>query len=213
MTDPLRYLIVILIAYLLGCLNPAYVIGRIKGVDVHALGSKNPGASNTMALMGWKFGILVGVHDIAKAVLATWLCFRLFPTLTLCREIAGVSCVLGHMFPFYLRFRGGKGFASMIGMIAVLNWKFMLIMAVGIVLITLITDYIVLGTLTTALAYPSYCLLTHQVTAAVLMAALAALIFYKHRENIVRIIKGTEPGLHQANRGELRADKQPEDEP
>ena len=101
----------------------------------------------------------------------------------------------------------------MIGMIAVLNWKFMLIMAVGIVLITLITDYIVLGTLTTALAYPSYCLLTHQVTAAVLMAALAALIFYKHRENIVRIIKGTEPGLHQANRGELRADKQPEDEP
>lgn len=204
MNPIIGYLLIVLLGYLIGSSNLAYYMARRRGINIYQKGSGNPGASNAMMLMGWKTGILVGAHDIGKAVLAALLCGLLFPGLPLCREIGGVACVLGHMFPFYLGFRGGKGFASSLGVIAVLNWRFALVLVVAIAVLVLITDYIVVGTMATVVSYPVYCLATHQFLAAVLLAAVAVIIIYKHRANFVRIFNGTEVGLRRANRGELR---------
>ena len=202
-----RYLLIVLIGYLIGCSNLAYYIARAKGFDIQKTGTGNPGASNAMMLLGWKFGILVALHDIGKAALAVWLCSKLFPSLSLCRELAGAACILGHLFPFYLRFRGGKGFASTIGTILMLNWRVALCILAVMVVLVLITDYIVVGTVTTVVAYPAYCAATHHFFAAVILTVVALIILYKHRENFVRILRGTEVGLRKANRGEMRIDR------
>lgn len=122
----IRYILVILLSYVLGCSNMALYLSKLRGVDMRKGGSGNLGASNAMILMGWKAGIIVAVHDIGKAVVAVVLAKHFCPGLPLIGAAAGVACVLGHMFPFYLRFRGGKGLASYLGMTIALNWKFAL---------------------------------------------------------------------------------------
>ena len=144
----IRYILVILLSYVLGCSNMALYLSKLRGVDMRKGGSGNLGASNAMILMGWKAGIIVAVHDIGKAVVAVVLAKHFCPGLPLIGAAAGVACVLGHMFPFYLRFRGGKGLASYLGMTIALNWKFALIVLAVVAIVTLITDYIVVGTVT-----------------------------------------------------------------
>ncbi|MBQ1602699.1 MAG: glycerol-3-phosphate acyltransferase, partial [Oscillospiraceae bacterium] len=140
----LVYLPIVLMGYLLGTSNMAVYLAALKGDDLRAHGSGNPGASNAMLLWGWKAGVIVGIHDIGKAMLAVYLAERLFPDVAFAGVAAGVACVIGHMFPFYLRFHGGKGFASYLGMTLALNWKFALGLCIAILIITLVTDYIVL---------------------------------------------------------------------
>ena len=152
----LPYIVTILGAYLIGCSNMALYLSRWKGVNLRAGGSKNLGASNAFALMGWKAGLLVAVHDIGKAVLAVELSKWIFPDVPLLGFIAGVACVLGHMFPFYLKFKGGKGFASYLGMILAINWKFALCILAAVVILTVLTDYIVVGTVTSVVSFPIY---------------------------------------------------------
>ena len=200
------YVLVILIAYLLGSSNMSYYISKIKGVDMQTKGSKNLGASNAMVLLGWKYGILVGIHDIGKSALAVFLTQLIFPDLPYIGAVAGVSSVLGHIFPFYLKFKGGKGFASYIGMTLALNWKLALIICVIIVLATLITDYIVVGTTLTITIVPTTLGIMERNWLLPLILLLGTIvIIWKHRENYVRIVKGTEIGLRSANRGEHRS--------
>ena len=203
----LVYLPIVLMGYLLGTSNMAVYLAALKGDDLRAHGSGNPGASNAMLLWGWKAGVIVGIHDIGKAVLAVYLAERLFPGVAFAGVAAGVACVIGHMFPFYLRFHGGKGFASYLGMTLALNWKFALGLCIAILIITLVTDYIVLGTITTVISFPAYCALTHNVVMALILCIASGIIIYKHRGNLVRIAKGTEIGLRSANRGEHRIQK------
>ncbi len=198
------YSLVVLIGYLLGSLNLAVLLAKRRGVDLRAGGSGNPGASNTVTLMGWKAGALVAIHDIFKAFLAVWLCRRLFPALPYVGVIAGVCSVLGHIFPFYLRFRGGKGFASYLGMALALDWKFALAIGLVIIIVVLITDYIVAGTMATVVSFPIYNAIRQQYVTALLLAAATLLIIWKHRENLVRICRGTEIGVRSAGKGNYR---------
>ncbi len=198
------YSLVVLIGYLLGSLNLATLLAKRRGVDLRAGGSGNPGASNTVTLMGWKAGALVAIHDIFKAFLAVWLCRRLFPALPYVGVIAGVCSVLGHIFPFYLHFRGGKGFASYLGMALALDWKFALAIGLVIIIVVLITDYIVAGTMATVVSFPIYNAIRQQYVTALLLAAATLLIIWKHRENLVRICKGTEIGVRSAGKGNYR---------
>ena len=201
----LKYFLVILLAYVIGSSSMSYYLSKINKVDLRSKGSKNLGASNAMILMGWKAGILVGIHDIGKSALAVNLANALFPELPYIGAIAGVASVLGHIFPFYLRFKGGKGFASFIGMALALNWKFTLILLVVLVLVTLITDYIVVGTVTIIVSFPIYMGFdSHGYITPLILLIATAVIIYKHRENFVRIYKGTEIGFRSANRGEHR---------
>ena len=201
----MHYLLILLIGYLLGCSNMAVYLAAAQNVDLRSGGSGNPGASNALILMGWRAGLLVGAHDIAKAVLAVLLCRLLFPAVPLAGALSGAACVAGHMFPFYLRFRGGKGLASYLGMTIALNWKFALIVLAVVAIVTLITDYIVVGTVTTVILVPTYFGITagSVLLASILCVATVAIII-KHKENYVRIFNGTEIGLRRANRGDDR---------
>ena len=198
------YPLVALLGYVIGSCNMALFLAKLKGVDLKAGGSGNPGASNALILMGWRAGVLTGAFDIGKAVLAVWLAGKLFPGTVLCGAVAGVACVLGHMFPFYLHFRGGKGFAAYLGMTLALNWKFALVLIAAIALLLLLTDYIVLGTMTTVISFPLYCAVTGRLLMAAVLAIASAVIVYKHRMNLVRICNGTEIGFRSAGRGDLR---------
>lgn len=204
----IRYGLVLLLSYLIGCSSMALYISKYKKVDLRKAGSGNLGASNTMIILGWKPAIIVGLHDIGKAVLAVVLAKLLCPDLPLIQAGAGVACVLGHMFPFYLRFKGGKGFASYLGMTLALNWKFALVVMVIVVIVTLISDYIVVGTVTTIVIVPAYMgYATRSLLLAAILCIATAVMLYKHRDNFSRILKGTEVGLRRANRGELRVKK------
>jgi glycerol-3-phosphate acyltransferase PlsY len=147
----------------------------------------------------------VALHDIGKAALAVMLAKLYFPELPLAGAVAGVASVLGHIFPFYLKFKGGKGFASYFGMTLALNWKFALVIAVLVLLVTVITDYIVAGTTLTIVTVPVYLgIAEHSMLLALTLCIATAVIVYKHRMNYVRIYKGTEIGLRSVMQGKHR---------
>lgn len=202
----MAYVIVVVIGYLLGCCNLAAILAKIKGVDLAGSGSGNPGTSNAVILMGWRLGVLVGIHDIGKAVLAVGIAKLLFADVVGCAEAAGVACVIGHVFPVFMKFKGGKGFASYIGMMLMLNWKFALVVLAAVVVVTLVFDYLVVGTTLTVVSLPAYMAITAAGFVPVLIVCVAtAVIIFMHRVNYVRIWKGTEIGLRSTIKGEHRA--------
>lgn len=201
----MEYVVIALVSYLLGTSSMSYYLGKINKVDIRNKGSKNLGASNAMILMGWKAGALVAVHDAGKALLAVVLAKVLFPNLALAPEIAGVASVVGHVFPFWLKFKGGKGLASFIGMALGLNVWAGIGMIVLLFAVMLITDYIVLGTVSVIIGLPLILAFgLNNVSGALVVLVATALIGWKHRENYVRIYNGTEIRFRKANKGEYR---------
>ena len=100
------------LGYLLGCSNMALYLAKLKGVDIRAGGTGNPGASNAMVLMGWWAGVITAFHDIGKSALAVVIARLLFPDSAYAGLTAGFFAVVGHMFPVFMRFRGGNGLAA-----------------------------------------------------------------------------------------------------
>lgn len=194
----MAYLFALAVGYLLGCSNMALYICKLKKIDIRKSGSGNLGAANSTIVLGWKYGILVGAHDIGKAIIAVLLSKLLFPVELYVGAAAGVACVIGHIFPLPVKFKGGKGFASFLGLTVALNWKFALVVLALVVLITLITDYLVAGTLTTIFVVPVYMgISTHNLILPLLLLIATAVIFYKHWENVPRMLNGTEIGLRR----------------
>jgi len=192
------YIAAALIGYLFGCSNLAWFLGKARGFDIRSHGSNNAGASNAAITMGLKTGIIVGIHDIGKSCLAALLVSFLLPDLPYVGAVAGVSAVLGHIFPFFLRFKGGKGFAPFMGLVLALDWRFFLMLVLAVLLITLITDYIVLGTFTAIVSFPTYLYVTHNTLILTALVSVASLmIFYKHFINIKRLCTGQEIGLRR----------------
>ena len=203
------YILAVVMGYLLGCSNLAYYISRAAKKDIRQSGSGNLGASNATILLGWKAGVAVAVHDAGKALLAVILANVFFYNLEHVGAVAGVAAVLGHIFPFYLKFKGGKGTASFIGMTLALNWKLALAVLAVMVLATILTDYLVIGTFSAIAAVPAYMgvfVQNLQLMAIICIASCA--IFWKHRENIGRMIRKEEIGLRSTLRGDKRYDKQ-----
>ena len=187
------FAVAILIGYLLGCFNIALIISKIKKIDLRNTGSKNLGASNTFISIGKGLGVLVGVCDIFKCTIAIILARLIFPEIDFLPYIAGVACIMGHMFPFYLKFKGGKGFASFVGMTLGINWKFFIVIGICIILITLITKYIVLATMATVISYPVFVAFdTNNWIIVTMVALLSGIIIIKHYKNLIRIAIGEE---------------------
>ena len=201
----MEYLVSIGLGYLLGCSNMAYWLGRIKKVDIRSNGSGNLGASNATVLLGWGAGVIVALHDIGKAVLAVVLAKLLFPGVEYVGAAAGVAAVLGHIFPFYLKFKGGKGLASFWGLILALNWKVALAMGLLGILITVVTDFISLAALTISITAPlGIWLVTGGTVVPLILCVATAVMIFKHIENIQRILNRTEIGLRSTAKGEKR---------
>lgn len=201
----MAYIIIPILSYLLGCSNMAFYLAKRKGVDLATRGSGNAGASNAAIVLGWRAGILVAIHDIGKAFLAALIARALYPDITGIAAVAGAACVLGHIFPLFFSFKGGKGFAPFIGMMLALNWKFALAVLLAVVIVTLVFDYLVIGTTLAVVSLPVYMLLTCAGWLPVLaVCAVGTVILCKHRQNYLRICRGTEIGLRSTLKGEHR---------
>lgn len=192
-------------AYLLGCSNLAFYISKLRKVEFRGKGSGNLGASNATILLGWYAGVAVALHDIGKAVAAVYLAKWLCPGSQAVAAAAGVASVLGHIFPFYLKFKGGKGFASYFGVTLALNWKLALAVAAVCIVITVVTDFIVFATVTTVTMVPiSLGFLTGDIFLVLILYVATGVILYKHRENFRKLREGKELGLLSAFKGENR---------
>jgi len=204
----LTLILYLAIAYMLGGIPFSVIVGRLfYGLDVRKEGSGNAGATNTWRLLGWKAGLSVLVLDAAKgsatAALVPLIPFAKTwvdpPTLAL---LCGLAAVLGHVFPVYLGFRGGKGVATAAGMLFVVA-PLPMACAIGTFAITVVwTGQVSLGSLLGAWVLPLSGILFATWTDVDvswlligLAAALAALITYTHRTNIQRLIRGEERGF------------------
>lgn len=193
----LNMAIVLLVgSYLLGAVPFGLVVGRIAGIDVRQHGSKNIGATNVSRLLGKKLGVITLILDVLKgflpmAVAATILGGGAESRIYVCA--CGIAAVVGHMFPLYLRFKGGKGVATGLGVFLYLSPLAILISLVLFVAVVAFSGFVSAGSLLASALFPLWLYILGGEKALILTAAIiAVLIWLKHRENIGRLLQGTE---------------------
>ena len=188
--------VVLLIAYLLGSLSGSLLLGKLRGVDIRTLGSGNAGGSNALRTMGWKFALLTVLVDVGKGALAAGLAWRLLPAEL--QPGAIYACVLaaaiGHVWPVFHGFRGGKGAATVVGGLAI-AWPQVLLPALATWLLSMMcSGYVGLSTI---LAGASVLLFAVVIGADRLQLgfalAIALLLLATHRSNVARMRAGCEP--------------------
>jgi len=162
-------------------------------MDIRDHGSGNAGASNITSTMGVKFGVVVGLIDILKGVFAVLIVSWIYPTEPSLAFLSGLMAITGHMFPFFMGFRGGKGVATLIGMMMGVDWKLGILFALLVVIPALVSDIITVGSLTSFVALPIISLLNgYPLLILVFSIGLTGISFYLHRSNIQRILAGEE---------------------
>jgi glycerol-3-phosphate acyltransferase PlsY len=182
----------IIASYLLGSVPTGLVLAGLKGRDPRTMGSGNIGATNVMRAAGKALGIATLAGDIAKGFFPTWLAIYFGQPQWLVAA-AGIAAFAGHLFPVYLRFRGGKGIATALGVFLALNATAVAILVIVFAVILITTRYVSLGSLVGTALMPVLLLLMKAPTAYVLLSlVMAILIVIKHRSNITRLLSGTE---------------------
>ncbi|MBR4392993.1 MAG: glycerol-3-phosphate 1-O-acyltransferase PlsY [Oscillospiraceae bacterium] len=193
MSIVLQAILCCVIGYILGSLSPAYVLARKKGYDIREEGSGNAGATNAFILLGKNAFFLTAILDILKAFAAYRLCQILFPAIPVAGPIAGTAAVLGHIYPVFLNFNGGKGLASLGGVILAWNWKWFFILLAVAILIAFGTRYVSLVAPSISILFPAcYYWRTGLFSCTLILLIPAIPVFVKHWENFVRIHEGTE---------------------
>jgi acyl phosphate:glycerol-3-phosphate acyltransferase len=206
----LSYVIAAVMGYLLGSCPNGYLVSRARGVDIRKHGSGNIGATNVLRVLGKKWGYLVFVLDAFKGFAAVRLAFVVALALTpqtTQREIIGIAgglaCILGHTFPVWLGFRGGKGVATSAGVLLGLMWVAVVsVFAVWLVLFQ-VTRYVSVASIAAAVALPIFVLLylhLNWLTGASLLPfsiLIAGVVIWRHRSNMQRLFHGTEQRFGQ----------------
>ena len=185
-----------LIGYALGCLNGAIVISRIfKHEDVREKGSGNAGLTNFIRNYGGATTFLVILMDVGKVILAGWIAGQICPEQKdLAKMLAGVFAMVGHMFPVFFGFRGGKGILSGAAVCGMMDWRILVIGLSVFFAVFLLTRYVSLGSVLAAVAF-AVCFVVFfpgQMWINCLGVVIAALAVYMHRGNILRLIHGEE---------------------
>ena len=205
-------LMALVMGYFCGCFPTGYMVGKSKGIDIRKYGSGNTGATNTLRTLGWGPAGLTFVGDCLKTILAIVLANVLFHKsgfdMTIIELYAGLGAVLGHNFPFYFKFKGGKGIACTAGLAFALFPGAVPVCFVVFVLCIALSKYVSLGSIMMAIllvvqifVFNFYGILgvpeTSVVEFDILVLILGVLAIFQHRENIVRLFKGTENKLGQ----------------
>jgi glycerol-3-phosphate acyltransferase PlsY len=192
------------LAYLLGCIVGSLVIGLLRGVDIRTLGSGNAGATNALRTQGKAVGITVFVIDFAKGWLATgWLAHAALPMLMPSPPalaawnvpLCGLAVMLGHVYPAFFGFRGGKGVATLVGVLLGISGLLVLLFLAGWLLVVMLTGYVGLASIVGAFAVAVAVAAGGSAAGAPLLtfAVLAALlVLYTHRGNVARMRAGNE---------------------
>ncbi|TCL55698.1 glycerol-3-phosphate acyltransferase PlsY [Kineothrix alysoides] len=202
-------IVCLVIGYLFGLFQTAYIYGKMKGIDIRKHGSGNAGTTNTLRVLGTKAGLIVFAGDVIKCIFAVVICTLLFgkshPDMVyLLKMYAAAGAILGHNFPFYLNFKGGKGIAATAGLILSFHPTFL---PVGVIMFFgafLLTHYVSLGSLLVYAAFIIQIVVSGQlglfegmtqaelIEMYVIALFLTIMAYYKHWENIKRLIKGEE---------------------
>jgi acyl phosphate:glycerol-3-phosphate acyltransferase len=186
----------IVASYLVGAIPFGVLLSRRSGIDIRVAGSGNIGATNVTRLLGKKLGMLTLLADVAKGYLPMFVAARLLPDSTEKTAIialCGAATVLGHMFPVYLGFKGGKGVATGLGVFLFLAPKAVLLCLVVFAAVVGLSGFVSLGSLLGSLAViPGLWLLHEPGWKVVLASFVVLLIWYKHSQNITRLLRGTE---------------------
>jgi glycerol-3-phosphate acyltransferase PlsY len=192
-------LICLAVGYLFGMFETAYFVGKAYGVDIRQKGSGNTGTTNTLRVLGKKAGLLVFLGDIFKTIFAVIICYFIFreqfpDKIYLVKLYAGFGSILGHNFPFYLKFKGGKGIACMGACMLIYDWKLVAIALPTFLAILIITRYMSLASLTASVIFPVYVAIASKgnIHMIIVTALFTVSAFYNHRQNIVRLIHGNE---------------------
>lgn len=197
----MKYILVIILGYFFGCFQWSYILTKlIKKQDIRSIGVGNAGASNMVISFGWKVGLVVAILDVLKAIISIFVIryvFKLTDPASL--YLNGAAVILGHNYPFFMNFKGGKGTASTLGMLFGLDYRLGTIGFILIVGVAFATNYIVLGTMALVIFLFIATVFLNLGYIPILVAALIALqSFYKHLSNIKKIIKKEETGLRGA---------------
>jgi glycerol-3-phosphate acyltransferase PlsY len=199
----------LLMSYLLGSLNGSLIIGKFTGVDIRSVGSQNAGGTNALRTQGAWFAACVMVIDIGKGFLPAWL-FPLLelPGVPLDPEISrtwlmlacGGASVIGHCYPVWFEFAGGKGAATLVGVLIAVAPELLLPGLIVFAGVLVLTGWVGLATMTSATALPIVLWLTagpDSLPAVITLTFIALFIIYTHRSNIVRIVRNEESRIHK----------------
>lgn len=198
----LRVLFCLLNGYLLGSLSPAALLARVKDVNLSTEGTGNLGATNTTLVLGKQYGVLVMVFDVGKAYLACKVASFLLPEWEMAILLAGAAAVVGHAFPFYMKFRGGKGVAAFGGMILAFDPWFFLILLINAVILMLIVNYGVVGPMSASALFPVMVgVRSRSILEALVCAVTGLLIMLKHWNVFERMRDGSETKVRDFLKG------------
>ena len=201
-------IICLLIGYLCGLFQTSYIYGRMNGIDIRQYGSGNAGTTNALRTLGTKAGLITFAGDCLKCIIAVLVVRAIFgpshpDSIRLLALYASAGTILGHNFPFYLKFHGGKGIAATAGMVLSFNWIMIVICAPLFFIAFFLTHFVSLGSLLVYVGFVAGLIIMGQTgylgmeqpylnEMYIIALLLAILAFWKHRENISRLLHGTE---------------------
>ena len=201
----LKIVICVIAGYLCGNISNGYLVGRLHHIDIRNYGSGNAGATNALRALGKKAGLLVFLGDFLKIYIPAMLVHHVFfageDYASLLCEITGFAGVLGHNYPFWLHFKGGKGISSTGGAMIATDWHFTFFIPV-FVLIVALTKYVSVGSMFVVILYPVFIAITKTGSPYYVPMVIIAGLFtvsgvFTHRANIKRLMNGTERKINQ----------------
>jgi glycerol-3-phosphate acyltransferase PlsY len=184
----------LVVGYLAGSIPTSFLAGKVAGVDLRQHGSKNLGATNVYRVLGWRYAIPVGMVDVAKGAVPVVFAARQAAVAEWVPLLVGCAAVAGHVFSFFLRFRGGKGVATAAGVVLALAPGALGVTAIVWVLVLKITGFVSLASILGALTFPVAVILLMPEAMHVFWAGVALCLFivFTHRANVGRLVAGTE---------------------
>lgn len=199
-------IICLVIGYIFGLFQTGYIVGKLHHIDIRQQGSGNAGSTNAVRVMGWKAGLCTFAGDVLKCVLAICLTryiYRDTAYAPMMAMYAGVGTTLGHNFPFYLKFKGGKGIAVLAGLVVATHPVLVPIPLACFLIASILTRYVSLGSLLAATTFFMEIILygemgglgmslNYRIETYVLACVIMVLAWFRHKENIKRLIAGTE---------------------
>src|SRR4051794_18086333 len=188
----------LLASYLIGSIPTALIVGKLFfGVDIRELGSKNPGATNTLRVLGKKWAVIVLLIDLAKGSLAAYL--PIYFQINAEPLYFGLLAVVGHCFPIFAGFRGGKAIATTAGALLITNIPLLAIAYVSFFLVIFLTKYVFFGSISVGLSLLAYSLISPNLEFELIFLGFSLFLLFLHRSNIRNFILGIEPKINDKN--------------
>lgn len=200
----MKIVICLILGYLLGMLSPAALFSKLKHVNMRKKGTGNLGASNAVVALGRGYAVAIMVIDIFKSFLGAKIAQYLFPDLEIAGYLAGMGAVIGHVYPFYMGFKGGKGLACYGGMVCFYSPLLLLLYLTGGVLLTILVNRSVFLAVLVTVSFPFIVLAqTGQWSVFAVTAITSVLLLWVHRKNFGRVKRGEEASMRALTKATL----------